>query len=185
MIGESTEEPPPTSIHLTATPLISPQLDSCGSSSHGPGTVVIGLEEQRPEAPNEQLQKAVTSAYVRIERNEQAIRKANFLQQAASSRPKRRRMAPSASPVSSTIKMPTKKELKEKLRAHKEGFLEIREYVNKGRGVICTKDLKSGDLVCEYKGELLGAKIAKDKERIYNQTPEVGSYMYDLDFGAK
>ena len=57
--------------------------------------------------------------------------------------------------------------------------------MNKGRGVICTKDLKSGDLVCEYKGELLGAKITKDRERIYNQTPEVGSYMYDLDFGAK
>lgn len=40
------------------------------------------------------------------------------------------------------------------------GFV-IRQFPEKGKGVVSTKEIKKGDFVCEYSGDLISTKEAK------------------------
>lgn len=60
--------------------------------------------------------------------------------------------------------------------------MKITEIKGKGRGITCKKTLKRGDYVCEYAGELISFKEAKEREDEYEKNPDLGSYMYFFDF---
>jgi len=66
-----------------------------------------------------------------------------------------------------------------------EDGLEIRVLEEKGRGVFSSKKFNKGDFVCEYAGELIDVQEARMREAEYEETPEVGSYMYFFEFKSK
>ncbi|XP_003740543.1 histone-lysine N-methyltransferase set-1 [Galendromus occidentalis] len=63
------------------------------------------------------------------------------------------------------------------IREDESGF-EIVKYEDKGRGVISMVDLRAGDFVLEYAGDLINLKEARLREEKYAQDPSVGCYMY-------
>ena len=63
-----------------------------------------------------------------------------------------------------------------------EDGLEIKVLEDKGRGIFTSRDFKNGHIVCEYAGELIDIKEARERESKYEETPEVGSYMYFFQY---
>lgn len=63
------------------------------------------------------------------------------------------------------------------IREDESGF-EIVKYEDKGRGVIAMIDLKAGDFVLEYAGDLINLKEARLREEQYASDTTVGCYMY-------
>ena len=55
----------------------------------------------------------------------------------------------------------------------------------KGRSVICTKDLKKGEFISEYRGDLIDAKEAKIRDENYSKDPNAGCYMYYFRFNER
>ncbi|XP_042913754.1 N-lysine methyltransferase KMT5A-like, partial [Parasteatoda tepidariorum] len=70
------------------------------------------------------------------------------------------------------------------LCAKEDGF-EIREFPEKGRGVVTTKPLKRGDFVLEYHGELIDYTEACKRERLYAMKENTGCYMYYFKYRNK
>ena len=58
----------------------------------------------------------------------------------------------------------------------------MRVIEEKGRGVFTKQALKKGDLVCEYAGDLISLKEARQREEEYEKKPELGCYMYFFDY---
>lgn len=63
------------------------------------------------------------------------------------------------------------------LNGDEDGF-EVKEFDNKGRGVITTRPLRSGDFALEYAGKLIDYREAKQRELLYAADKSVGCYMY-------
>lgn len=57
-------------------------------------------------------------------------------------------------------------------------FPQVKEFPEKGRGVVTTKALKRGDYVMEYYGELIDYEEALRRESIYATKENTGCYMY-------
>ncbi|CAL1281226.1 unnamed protein product [Larinioides sclopetarius] len=88
-------------------------------------------------------------------------------------------------PVRRSCRKPLPKVLKEKhkeiedaiLSGKEEGF-EVKEFPDKGRGVVTLKALKRGDFVLEYYGELIDYEEALRRESVYATKENTGCYMY-------
>lgn len=65
-----------------------------------------------------------------------------------------------------------------------EGF-EVKEFADKGRGVVAKKEIKCGDFVLEYSGELLSFNEAKKRELFYGNQEGIGCYMYYFKYKDK
>ncbi|OQR68483.1 N-lysine methyltransferase SETD8-like [Tropilaelaps mercedesae] len=63
------------------------------------------------------------------------------------------------------------------LQADETGF-QIVKFEDKGRGVVSNMDLKTGDFVLEYAGDLIDLKEARRREELYMRDTSVGCYMY-------
>lgn len=63
--------------------------------------------------------------------------------------------------------------------------LEIRHIPNKGRGVVATRNIKKGEFVVEYAGELIDIGSAKDREAQYSLDTSKGCYMYYFTYKGK
>ncbi|XP_022689700.1 N-lysine methyltransferase KMT5A-B-like [Varroa jacobsoni] len=63
------------------------------------------------------------------------------------------------------------------LHADETGF-QIVKFEDKGRGVISNANLKAGDFVLEYAGDLIDLKEARRREELYVRDAAVGCYMY-------
>ena len=48
----------------------------------------------------------------------------------------------------------------------------------KGRGIFANQDLRKGDFVVEYAGDLMSLEEGKEKEAEYSEDAEIGSYIY-------
>ena len=59
-----------------------------------------------------------------------------------------------------------------------EDGLKVIQTSSKGRGVVATKMFSKGEPLCEYAGQLLSIKEARQKESSYKQDDSIGSYMY-------
>ena len=59
------------------------------------------------------------------------------------------------------------------------------EVEGKGRGVVSTRPFRRGELVCEYSGELISHKVAKEREEKYSSDTTIGCYMYYFTFKTK
>lgn len=57
-------------------------------------------------------------------------------------------------------------------------FIQIRDFDEKGRGVVAAKDFNKGDFVVEYSGDLIDVVEAKMREERYSQDLNAGCYMY-------
>jgi len=55
----------------------------------------------------------------------------------------------------------------------------------KGRGIFANKDLKRGDFVVEYSGDLMSLEEGKEKEEEYSEDAEIGCYIYYFSFKGK
>jgi len=56
--------------------------------------------------------------------------------------------------------------------------LEVVTFPEKGRGVVSTRDLKKGEFVVEYAGDIIDVASAKDREVKYSLDVNKGCYMY-------
>jgi histone-lysine N-methyltransferase SETD8 len=56
--------------------------------------------------------------------------------------------------------------------------LEVKDTIDKGRGVFATEALKRGDFVLEYSGELLSGREARERDLAYSHDYSLGSYLY-------
>ncbi|KRX39029.1 Phosphatidylinositol 4-kinase alpha [Trichinella murrelli] len=63
--------------------------------------------------------------------------------------------------------------------------LEVCEFPVKGRGVIATKKFYRDDFVVEYRGELIDINEAQRRERDYQNSSQVGCYMYYFSYKGK
>ncbi|KAL1244180.1 N-lysine methyltransferase KMT5A [Trichinella spiralis] len=63
--------------------------------------------------------------------------------------------------------------------------LEVCEFPVKGRGVIATKKFYRDDFVVEYRGELIDSTEAQRRERDYQNSSQVGCYMYYFSYKGK
>lgn len=63
------------------------------------------------------------------------------------------------------------------LKGTEEG-LEVRQFPNKGRGIVATKSFFKNEFVVEYAGELILANQARMKDEHYSKKGFVGCYMY-------
>jgi len=66
-----------------------------------------------------------------------------------------------------------------------ENGLMIKEFEDKGRGIMATKDFEKGDYVIEYVGNLMDIPSARAKEAEYSLHQEIGCYMYFFKCGDK
>jgi histone-lysine N-methyltransferase SETD8 len=65
-------------------------------------------------------------------------------------------------------------------------ILELRQVASLGLGVFTKIDLKKGDIVCEYKGDLITAKELKKRQSLYDTNPQkYGSFVFELMIGGK
>ena len=55
--------------------------------------------------------------------------------------------------------------------------LEIRPCLPLGHGVFTLSPIQKGELVMEYEGELIKHKEALEREKLYSQFPDIGSYV--------
>ncbi|XP_058795826.1 N-lysine methyltransferase KMT5A-A-like isoform X2 [Phymastichus coffea] len=69
-------------------------------------------------------------------------------------------------------------DLEKKIMNEVEDGLEIKEFNEKGRGIITTKEFYKGDFVIEYIGDLIDGITAKQREAQYAKRKNVGCYMY-------
>ena len=54
-----------------------------------------------------------------------------------------------------------------------------------GLGVYTLVAFQKGDVVCEYKGELISSKEHKKRKQIYDAEPEkYGSYVFEFQYGS-
>lgn len=74
------------------------------------------------------------------------------------------------------------KEVEEAILNEVEKGFEVKEFIGKGRGVITNKNIKRGDFVLEYCGELICLEEAKKREKIYEKDDAVGCYMYYFSY---
>ena len=56
--------------------------------------------------------------------------------------------------------------------------IQVQASKGKGLGVFAKRPFRKGEFVCEYKGEILNLKKAKERENKYERDEKVGSYMY-------
>jgi len=56
--------------------------------------------------------------------------------------------------------------------------LQIRDTLDKGKGVFTTRFFQKGEFVCEYTGKLTTKKDAIEQEKHYLEKPATGCYMY-------
>jgi len=75
--------------------------------------------------------------------------------------------------------------IEEAILCGKEECFEIKEFPDKGRGVITTKTIKRGEFVLEYYGELIDYDEAKRRESLYADKENIGCYMYYFKFKNK
>lgn len=66
----------------------------------------------------------------------------------------------------------------EAIKNKKEDGLAIKEFKEKGRGVVAKRAFKKGTFVVEYAGELIDWNEAKRREEDYSKDSSVGCYMY-------
>ncbi|XP_011493824.1 PREDICTED: N-lysine methyltransferase SETD8-B-like [Ceratosolen solmsi marchali] len=69
-------------------------------------------------------------------------------------------------------------DLENKILNEIEDGLEIKEFEDKGRGIITTKEFYRGDFVIEYIGDLIHGAVAKKREIQYAKNKNIGCYMY-------
>lgn len=65
-----------------------------------------------------------------------------------------------------------------------EGLVQINT-PEKGRGVVATKVFTKGDILCEYAGDLLSHEEAIEQERICEEDPTIGCYMYYFKYKTR
>ena len=100
-------------------------------------------------------------------------------------------MTTSGNEANNNIRRSERKSAAEKLQEEKEKVqaqlrasddkaldLAVENYPGKGRGVVATRDFKSGEFVVEYSGEILEVNEAKERESKYCMDISKGSYMY-------
>jgi SET domain-containing protein len=63
-------------------------------------------------------------------------------------------------------------------------FSQVRNFEDKGRGVVATRQFSRGDFVVEYSGELIELSVAKEREQDYAKE-EKGCYIYYFAFKDK
>ncbi|XP_006820126.1 N-lysine methyltransferase KMT5A-like [Saccoglossus kowalevskii] len=85
----------------------------------------------------------------------------------------------------SEIKAEKQKRLQEAILSKSEDGLEIKEFENKGRGIVTTRAFMKDEFVIEYAGDLISVETAKKREIIYSEDPSVGCYMYYFRFNNK
>jgi histone-lysine N-methyltransferase SETD8 len=55
--------------------------------------------------------------------------------------------------------------------------LEVKKIPGKDRGVVATRTFSKGEILLEYSGDLLTSKQWREKEKIYKQKQNLGSYV--------
>lgn len=85
----------------------------------------------------------------------------------------------------SVVQNEKQKVLEEALLSGKEEGLEVKQVEGKGRGVFSTQNFTRGQFVCEYAGELIDYRTAKEREKFYEGKTEFGCYMYYFTFKNK
>lgn len=63
--------------------------------------------------------------------------------------------------------------------------LEIRQFRNKGRGVITKTKKFKGDFICEYSGELIDHVTAKERDEKYSGDTNNGCFLYFFTWGER
>ncbi len=69
-------------------------------------------------------------------------------------------------------------ELERKIVTETEAGLRVVDVVDKGRGVVTVCPFSKGEFLCEYSGELITEKEAKEREQEYSEDATVGCYVY-------
>uniref|UniRef100_A0A2P2IC12 [histone H4]-lysine(20) N-methyltransferase n=1 Tax=Hirondellea gigas TaxID=1518452 RepID=A0A2P2IC12_9CRUS len=76
-------------------------------------------------------------------------------------------------------------EIQNKVSRKCQDGLKVKEFKNKGRGVITTKLFARGDFVVEYAGDLTSLEEAHSREKLYETDDSIGCYMYYFKFNSK
>ena len=63
--------------------------------------------------------------------------------------------------------------------------LRIKEFSEKGRGIIAERNFIKGEFLCEYVGELVDFKTAKKLESRYAMDPVIGCFLFYFNFNGK
>ncbi|KAL5281533.1 SETD8 family protein [Megaselia abdita] len=64
------------------------------------------------------------------------------------------------------------------IREQRQDGLEIRNFKDKGRGIVSSKTFERGDFVIEYTGDLIEVSEANEREKKYSLDEKAGCYMY-------
>lgn len=75
--------------------------------------------------------------------------------------------------------------LQSKILKKDEEGLRIEYFVDKGRGIIATREFSRNEFVIEYAGHLVDHKTAMTLEDVYSQDAQNGCYMFYFEFGGK
>ncbi|KAF7992525.1 hypothetical protein HCN44_004869 [Aphidius gifuensis] len=77
-----------------------------------------------------------------------------------------------------TVLEEKQREIENKVLCQAEDGLEIKKFVEKGRGIVTTRKFPKGEYVVEYIGELIEQVTAKKREIEYAKDQNAGCYMY-------
>lgn len=77
-----------------------------------------------------------------------------------------------------TVLEEQQRDLENKVLCQVEDGLKIKYFVDKGRGVVTTREFRKGEFVVEYIGELIDQNVAKKREAEYARDQSTGCYMY-------
>ena len=80
------------------------------------------------------------------------------------------------------VERANEKKILEGLDSNNEGYLGVREFEDKGRGVVALRKFKEGEFVVEYRGELIDSQEVKFREMIYASANLSSSYLYFFEY---
>ena len=76
-------------------------------------------------------------------------------------------------------------DIEECLQRQTEEGLQVAVLAGKGRGVVASRNFQKNSFVCEYRGELITHAEAKQREIRYEQSGDVGCFVFKFTFKSK
>ncbi|CAL1537076.1 unnamed protein product [Lymnaea stagnalis] len=145
-----------------------------------------------PSVPKTKVRKSAKKSVIDSETQKESTKAISGRQKKKTAEPVQKNTITNYYPVrrsgrqtKSEIEKAKQHQLEQQIKEQCEDGLEIKNFENKGRGIVATKVFRKGDFVVEYAGDLIDLETAKVREEEYALKPGVGCYMYYFSLADK
>ena len=80
------------------------------------------------------------------------------------------------------VERANEKKMLEALDSNNEDYLGVRQFQDKGRGIVALRKFKKGEFVVEYRGELVDSQEVKFREATYASANLSSSFLYFFEY---